>query len=475
MDPRILHHEWAILETVSPPTGSPGPAVEIAGAGPAADYARRLLGDLGLAVAFAPGPPDPHPALAWARSGAMALTGHADGLPRVPDGPLASCAAGAGRALRALGAAAPADAAALLGARAAAAGLGRRGRTSPGGSCRLLRAADGWGALNLARPEDAAALPAWLETAAPPDADPWDFAARALPARRLDAWVQRAAWLGLPFAACERPAPGPWLRLFTRGRDAPPPARPPRVLDLSSLWAGPLCGALLAASGAEVWKVESAARPDGARSGPPAFFEALNAGKRSVQLDFARDADRARLAALVDGADVVIEASRPRALAQLGIDAQRFVEARPGRIWLCLTGYGRDDAPPGRIAFGDDAAVAAGCALAVADAVGPLFCGDALADPLAGLHAAVAVQAAWRCGQGIGLDLSLRDVCAFALGFATVDDFEVEGTAAAAQVCAEGPGGGAAAVEAPRLEPVAARVRAGKAMDEPGAAEAAPC
>src|SRR5258705_26236 len=47
---------------------------EIAGAGVASDYARCLLADLGVRVASAPGPADPHPALAWAECGAMALT-----------------------------------------------------------------------------------------------------------------------------------------------------------------------------------------------------------------------------------------------------------------------------------------------------------------------------------------------------------------------------------------------------------------
>ena len=47
----------------------------------------------------------------------------------------------------------------------------------------------------------------------------------------------------------------------------------------------------------------------------------------------------------------------------------------------------------------------------------PLFCGDAIADPLAGLHAAVAALAAWRSGAGGVLDIALRDVCAHALAF----------------------------------------------------------
>jgi crotonobetainyl-CoA:carnitine CoA-transferase CaiB-like acyl-CoA transferase len=109
-------------------------------------------------------------------------------------------------------------------------------------------------------------------------------------------------------------------------------------------------------------KVESLARPDGARGGPPPFFDLLHTGAESVALDFADARDRALLDALVASADVVLESTRPRALAQLGIDATAFVAARAGRVWTSLTGYGREDEAPGRVAYGDDAGVAAGLA-----------------------------------------------------------------------------------------------------------------
>ena len=418
----------------------------LAGAGVASDYARRLLADLGVRALAVAGPDDPHPALAWARSGAMLLTGQQDALPRVPHGPLASCADGVGRALAALGARAPEDPAALLAERAALFGLTRRGRTAPGGSCRLLRAADGWAALNLARADDRRALPAWLEIE--PVRTPigsasladWELAAQEMRRRPLATLAQRARWLGLAFApvvAPPRRAP-PWLRIAARGPRGAPPRRPPRVLDFSALWAGPLCGQLLADAGAEVIKIESHHRLDGARAGAAAFYDLLNAGKHSAVLDFADARDAALLDALMASADVVIESARPRALAQLGIDAGSFVAARAGRVWVSITGYGRGDAAPGRVAFGDDAAVAAGTAHAVADADGPLFCADAIADPLTGLHAALAAWATWHAGGGALLDLSLRDVTAHALAFAPVGDYEVLGGADAARVVVDG-------------------------------------
>jgi crotonobetainyl-CoA:carnitine CoA-transferase CaiB-like acyl-CoA transferase len=153
-------------------------------------------------------------------------------------------------------------------------------------------------------------------------------------------------------------------------------------------------------------KVESTTRPDGARRGSPAFYRWLHDGHESLVLDFASGAP----AEVVAEADVVIEASRPRALRRLGIHAEEFLAARPGRVWLSITGYGRDE---DRIAFGDDAAVAGG--LTGLDRAGdPVFLGDALADPVTGVFAAHAVARSLADGGGELLSLSLA-ACAAAL------------------------------------------------------------
>jgi crotonobetainyl-CoA:carnitine CoA-transferase CaiB-like acyl-CoA transferase len=184
----------------------------------------------------------------------------------------------------------------------------------------------------------------------------------------------------------------------------------PRVVDLSALWAGPLCTHLLQLGGAEVIKVESRVRPDGARNGPAAFFDLLNAGKRCVALDLHDANDRARLQELIDDADIVIEASRPRALRQLGIDAEALVRARPGLSWIALSGHGRGEPQAQWIAYGDDAAVDAGLARVMREATGePMFVGDAIADPLAGLHAALLAWWSWRQGGSRLLSVALSE------------------------------------------------------------------
>ena len=133
-----------------------------------------------------------------------------------------------------------------------------------------------------------------------------------------------------------------------------------------------------------------------------------------MRLDFQSPAGRAEAAALLDTADVVIEASRPRALQQLGLGPEDRPE-RPGRVWLSITGHGRS--APGRdwVAFGDDAAVAAGVVGWDANSQ-PVFCGDAIADPITGLVGAVAVLRALAAGGGQLIDLAMSGAAGAAAG-----------------------------------------------------------
>lgn len=340
----------------------------------------------------------------WAASGAMALTG----LPDTPLGPPEGLVDGIEQLGRPFGGL---DALALLGERAVHMGLWRRGATSCGGSCRLLAALDGYLAVSLARDEDFEAIPAWLELDHTPANAPaaWSAVTGAAAVRDPGELVARAALLGLPVARVGEAASRPGVVRLPLG-DAPArEAAGLLVVDLSALWAGPLCGDLLAGSGATVIKVESRDRPDGARRGPAAFFDLLNGRKRCVALDFHETAGAGVLHALVRRADVVIEASRPRALEQLGIHAVDEVRDGGPQVWVSITGYGRAD-PGARVAFGDDAAAAGG--LVVWQDGAPMFCADAVADPITGLAAANACLDALSSGGRWLLDVSMAGVCA---------------------------------------------------------------
>ena len=368
----------------------------------------------------------------------MALTGREGHRPLGPPAPLVGRLRELGALLSKLTGDATPEPLELLAERAAIMGLSRHGSTSCGATTRLIRTGDGWLAVSLAREDDENAVAAWLELDEPPPV-PWEAIADAAIRRSTDWLESRAILLGLPAAAlpCGQRRPpqgaGPFRALPVHAEGAGETERrrttAPMVVDLSSLWAGPLCGHLLHLGGAHVVKVESRARPDGAREGPEAFFDLLNHGKRSVALDFERPDGMAALRRLVKAADVVIEASRPRALDQLGLTAENVVRAADGpSVWISITGHGRAEGDRDRVAFGDDAAVAGG--LVVWDGEGPCFCADAVADPLTGVVAATAALLALETGKRWLVDVPMAGVAAAFAG-PTLDAAMADGPVAA--------------------------------------------
>ncbi len=295
------------------------------------------------------------------------------------------------------------DGAQLLAERAAFTAATARGSVSAGGACRLLPCSDGWVAVSLPRPSDLELVAALIEA---PASDPWEGVREWAAATAAEQIVGRARLLGLAIARVGEGAPPLQLPDDLPAAVGPPV---PLVVDFSALWAGPLCSSLLGLAGARVVKVESVGRPDGARRGEPRFYELLQAGHAALTIDPALAADRARLAALVGDADVVVEASRPRALAGWGLAAAEEVDR--GAVWLSITGYGRANGD--RIGFGDDVAAAAG--LVGWQQGAPVFAGDAIADPLTGLAGAVAVMRALAAPGGRLIDLSMASVVASTL------------------------------------------------------------
>jgi len=356
----------------------------------------------------------------------LSLTGRRDGEPLgAPLALVEGVRAWAGELARLtaeLGAPVVLDPLALLAQRAAVARLVRSGEVSCGGGSRLLACADGWVGVSLARPADWESVAAWLGRPRPVAEGDWAAVAAGVAAVAGDELRAGAVLLGLPVAVLgerrRRGDPGgpPPLPGAIHGVDArrigsgaaAGSCAELTVVDLSSLWAGPLAARLLARAGARVVKVESTTRPDGARRGSPRFFHLLNAGKDSVALDFDTADGRRHLTEIVSRADVVVTGARPRALRQLGLDLGTMVERGRPRIWLSVTGYGTAGGSGHRVAFGDDAAVAGG--LVAFDDVGPCFCGDAIADPLCGLASAVAVLTALGVDGSWVVDASMADI-----------------------------------------------------------------
>ncbi len=123
-----------------------------------------------------------------------------------------------------------------------------------------------------------------------------------------------------------------------------------RVLDLTQVLAGPYCTMLLADMGADVVKIE---RPGGdlIRSNPPfvddaeaeaygGYFQSVNRGKRSIELDFGDDEDRADFLSLVETADIVVENYRAGTMEKYDLSYETLTEYNSDLIYSSIRGFG---------------------------------------------------------------------------------------------------------------------------------------
>jgi succinyl-CoA:mesaconate CoA transferase len=122
-----------------------------------------------------------------------------------------------------------------------------------------------------------------------------------------------------------------------------------RVIDLTQVLAGPYCTMLLADMGADVVKIE---RPGGdlIRSNPPfvesdeeaygGYFQSVNRGKRSLELDFNDPDDREDFLSLVEEADVVVENYRSGTMEKYDLGYETLKERNPELIYSSIRGFG---------------------------------------------------------------------------------------------------------------------------------------
>lgn len=269
---------------------------------------------------------------------------------------------------------------------------------SPNRHCQLVEAADGWLAVNLARADDREAVPAWLECEL--GSEPWDAVQKRTRERATADLLERSVLLGLPVAAVGEATP-----------QIPSPLRSVHsaletVIDLSALWAGPLCGGLLAEAGMVVTKIEDPARPDPTVVATPEHDFRLNGRKRRLSTAL----NDPQLLEIIASARVLITNARPHALARLGLTQEALFDLNPSLIWVAITAHGFYDEGSMRVGFGDDCA-AAGSLLRWENGV-PHFLGDALADPLAGLRAARLALDAVAEGRAGLIDVALASTAA---------------------------------------------------------------
>ncbi len=148
----------------------------------------------------------------------------------------------------------------------------------------------------------------------------------------------------------------------------PAPRRPLsgiRVLDLTRVIAGPVCGRALAAHGAEVMRITAPHLP-----GLPNLDIDTGRGKLSAALDLRAVDDRDRLLGLLRQAHVFVQGYRPGAVAALGFSPEACAEARPGIVAVTLSAYGHAGPWAGRRGFDSLVQNASGINVAEAEAAG---------------------------------------------------------------------------------------------------------
>ena len=175
------------------------------------------------------------------------------------------------------------------------------------------------------------------------------------------------------------------------------PYRGIRVLDAGQGIAGPYCGMMLAACGADVIKLEPAegdwSRALGsANDGVSVMTVCFNRGKRSVVLDLKSEEGRRAAAALAAQADVLIEAFRPGVAARIGLGPEN---AKADAVCLSISGFGQSGPYRERPCTDSVAQAFSGFVSLNAGADGsPHKAGPFVADMATGIYAFSAVQVA---------------------------------------------------------------------------------
>lgn len=209
--------------------------------------------------------------------------------------------------------------------------------------------------------------------------------------------------------------------------NGPGPLAGLRVLDLATLFAGPLAATLLGDFGAEVIKVEHPRRPDPSRGHGPSkdgvglWWKLLGRNKAAITLDLSTEEGQAVLVRLAATADVVIENFRPGTLERWNLGYDRLSAANPRLVLARVTAFGQFGPYSRRPGFGTLAEAMSGFAALTGEPDGPPTLPPfGLADSVAALTTAYAVMTALagreRTGAGQVVDLAIIEPLLTALG-----------------------------------------------------------
>jgi crotonobetainyl-CoA:carnitine CoA-transferase CaiB-like acyl-CoA transferase len=188
-----------------------------------------------------------------------------------------------------------------------------------------------------------------------------------------------------------------------------------KVVEFANYVAGPYAGALLADLGAEVVKVEVPPRGDPyrgwANGNYSSMFCSLNRSKRSILADLKTERGLEVARSLIAGADVLVENSRPGAMARLGLGYEQVQSVNPRLVYCSITGFGLSGPDHDRPGYDTVGQATSGLMSLLTDLDDPQPMGISISDHLAGLFAAYGVLAALaarsRTGLGQLVDTSL--------------------------------------------------------------------
>ena len=193
-----------------------------------------------------------------------------------------------------------------------------------------------------------------------------------------------------------------------------------KVLDLSRILGGPLCGQILGDHGADVLKVEPPQGDDTRAWGPPfkdgvaSYYFGLNRNKRIQFLDLSAPEGQQRVRELMAQADVVLENFKVGTMEKWGIGCEQMRGQWPHLVWCRVTGFGADG-PLGALPGYDAAIQATAGLMSINGEAGgdPLRVGLPVVDMVTGLNAVIGVLLALHeraaSGQGQLVDAALYD------------------------------------------------------------------
>lgn len=206
-----------------------------------------------------------------------------------------------------------------------------------------------------------------------------------------------------------------------------------RVLDLSRVFAGPLCGMVLADFGAEVIKVEHPGRGDdtrdwGMRIGKTetTYYNSMNRNKRSVTVDLQTPEGVKIIHDLLPQCDVVVQNFKTGGAEKLGLGYEQLKAIKPDLIYCSVAGY--DSSGPEAKRPGYDLVIQGESGLMALNGEAntpPLKFGVAVVDLMTGMYAAQAVLAALfqrtRTGKGRHIEMALYDCGLMITGYYGLD------------------------------------------------------